>query len=118
MIASTKHVFSFGAVALLAFARADAMPGCGKREPMVAKAGDSCGGPFVCNAPTTCATLDRSIKMPSWESAYVCTKGCAADADCDGLGIAMKCTGMGRLQGYSKPSEQVCIPVVAQAPTP
>jgi hypothetical protein len=86
-------------VILLALVRADAFPGCGKREPMVAKAGDSCGGPFVCTAPTTCATLDQSIKMPSWESAYVCTKACAADADCDGLGMAMKCTGKGRLQG-------------------
>jgi hypothetical protein len=102
------------AVAVLAISHLDVMPSCGKREPHYAEPGYSCGGPFICNAPATCATLDRSIVMPNYSSTYVCTKSCATDADCTGLGMEMTCTGQGYFGASSDKHERMCIPTSAK----
>lgn len=102
-------------VTALSFAAADVAPSCGKRsrpEPRLINAGDACGGPFVCASPTACVTLDATLQMPSYSSAYVCTKACTSDAECAGLGLPMRCTGSGRVRG-GPTSERVCLPTIA-----
>ena len=98
----------------LSLAGSDVMPSCGKREPQVAKPGDACGGPYVCTAPSTCATLDQSIHTSSYSTPYICTKACASNADCTDLGLPMICGATGTLHGSGQAGERVCIPMAAQ----